>query len=121
MKLLTAVLSTLLLVSSAQAQVAIGAKGFARVPMCEKEKDMVAVAKADSAGGPEKAMELLQTLAPDCGIGVAEMLILRRVAHFPLARGGNVSVLEVEVELSDGTKQKVYIITDGAVTGIVNT
>lgn len=97
--------------------VTLGVATGAHAPFCLNQADMVEVAKADMAGGPADAKILLQT-KPECGIGEAFVTPKRVVFSGPTKRGATVRVLEVQVDLGDGSKLTLYMLTDVEIEGL---
>lgn len=119
MKLAAAVLSTLLLVPSAFGQITIGQAAYTSAAFCATKEAAVAIAKVDSEKGSDIAFELFKS-NPNCGLGTAVLTVKSVVLSLPIKRGGKVSVLEVQVELGDGSKQTLFVLTDGEVQGLTN-
>lgn len=120
MKLTAAVLSTLLFVPSVFGQISIGQTAYSTAAFCLTKEDAVVIAKADSEKGVDDALKLFNA-NPNCGLGSAVITVKSVVLSLPTQRGKKVSVLEVQVELGDGSKQTLFVLTDGEVHGVTNT
>lgn len=117
--LIAAVLSALLFVPSVFGQPSVGQTAYSTAAFCMTKEDAVAIAKVDSEDGAEVAIKRFAA-NPNCGIGSAVMTIKSVVLSLPTKRGKRVSVLEVQVKLSDGSKQTLFALTDGEVRGVTN-
>lgn len=89
---------------------------IAQAPVCKTQAAAERVAKRDQAEGVEAAVK--QIIAdPECGIGSFEFTPMKVVSRWKTARGATVLVVEVLVEMQDGSKQKFYVLTDWTVAG----
>jgi hypothetical protein len=106
--------------------VASSAQGFVRVPMnkkqamfapiCIDKADAIRVADADKQSGPPGAQK---AFAEGKSCGIAEVLIeLQRIVHTVKTPDGRTTrVIEAQVDLEDGTRVTVFMLTDGYIEG----
>ena len=100
-------------------ELVIGKVQGVRAAFCTLQADAEATARADSEEGIPKAREVM--VARECGLGTAVVHPIRVTYSARTERGSTVRVIEVEVEMSDDTRQTFYMIADVEIVGLVET
>lgn len=104
----------------AQVTVEMGKLQHVHAPMCLTREDMEEVARADSTGGIPAALTLLKA-KENCGLGEAMALVKSVTLSLPTERGKTVRVLEIQVDMADGSKVIIYMLSDVEVVGLTKT
>lgn len=110
--------------SCAQAQnaqgIRLGDTVLARTPVCLSKESAMAVAEIDHQQGVPAAVELINETA-DCSFGTLNVKLVKVVAQFSTARGAELKVVEVLVEMADDTWKPAWVLTDVPIQGAFST